>query len=261
MKVKLILVCAVSALFGSQVIQAAPLCTTASMATYIAQGACNIGNITFSFGSNAYIFAPDDVNVSAAQVTVTPVGTGLTPNAATGFTFSANNSGWTATNPDTRLTNAADVNITFDASIALAQTTLTSTTVTIDPTLVNFAGNTGLLVGEGIMDVKTSNTVGFINLAIVGNTGAQSIAGGGSALTGTALFSSSDVNINKDVDILALDGPIPQASASLTALTETLTYGTVPEPGALRACRGWPGVALLRRFLMAIVGRFVVSSR
>lgn len=201
------------------------------MAVYIAQGSCVIGNIMFSFGNNAYIFAPDDVSVTAAQVTVTPVGTGLTPSAGTGFTFSANNSGWTATNPDTSLSNAADVNITFSASMAPAVYALKSTTMAVDPTLVNFAGYTGLLVGEGVMDVSTSNTLGAINLAIVGNTSAQSIANGGTGLSASAFFSSSDIKINKDIDILALDGPIPQASASLTGLTETFTYGAVPEPG------------------------------
>ena len=56
MKLKLILICATLALFGG-LVQAAPICTTGTMASYISQGSCSIGNITFSFGSNAYIFA------------------------------------------------------------------------------------------------------------------------------------------------------------------------------------------------------------
>ena len=119
MKFKLILLCAVLALLGGQIVQAAPLCTTGTMAAYISQGSCSIGNITFSFGSNAYVAAPDDTAVTSAQVTVTPVGTGLTTNAQTGFTFAASNNGWTATNPDSAGINSADVNITFTASIVL----------------------------------------------------------------------------------------------------------------------------------------------
>jgi len=260
MKVKLILLCAVLALLGGQVVQAAPLCTTGTMAAYISQGSCSIGNITFSFGSNAYIFAKDDTAVTAAQVTVTPVGTGLTANAQTGFTFAASNNGWTATNPDSSGQNSADVNITFTASIALPTVKLSSTTVTVDPTLVNFAGSTGILVGEGVTDVATSNSLGAINLSVVGNNDAQSMANGGSKLSGGASFSSADVSVNKDIVILALDGPVPAASATMTNLTETFTYGTVPEPGAFLLVGIGLTLLLSRRSLKAILGLFAMLA-
>jgi hypothetical protein len=254
MKFKLSFSCAALALLGVQAVQATPVCTTASMAAYIAQGTCAIGNITFSFGSNAYIFAKDDINVSAAQVTVTPVGTGLTPNSGTGFTFTANNSGWTATNPDSSLANAADVNITYTASITLARSFLNSATLAVDPTLVNYFGDTGLLVGEGITDLGTNNNLGGMNIIVVGNTSAESISGGGTALTSSSFFSSRDVLINKDINILALDGPVPAASASLSGLTETLTYGTAPEPGAFVLAGFGLAVLLFRRSLKTVLG-------
>jgi len=260
MKFKLILLCAVLALLGGQIVQAAPLCTTGTMAAYISQGSCSIGNITFSFGSNAYIFAPDDTAVTSAQVTVTPVGTGLTTNAQTGFTFAASNNGWTATNPDSAGINSADVNITFTASIVLPAVTLTSTTVTVDPTLVNFAGSTGVLVGEGVTDVATSNSLGSITLAAVGNNDAQSKFLGGTALSGSAFFSSTDVSVNKDINILSLDGPVPASSASLTNLTETFTYGTVPEPGAFLLVGIGLALLLFRRSLKAVLGLFAMLA-
>ena len=260
MKVKLILLCAVLALLGSQIVQAAPLCTTGTMAAYITQGTCSIGNITFSFGSNAYIFAKDDTAVTSAQVTVTPVGTGLTANAQTGFTFASSNNGWTATNPDSSGNNSADVNITFTASIALPAVTLTSTTVTVDPTLVNFAGSTGILVGEGVTDVATSASLGSISLLIAGNNDAQSKSLGGTALSGSASFSSTDVSVNKDINILALDGPVPASSASMTGLTETFTYGTVPEPGAFLLVGIGLALLLFRRSLKAVFGLFAMLA-
>jgi len=259
MKLKLILICATLALFGG-LVQAAPICTTGTMASYISQGSCSIGNITFSFGSNAYIFAPDDISVSAAQVTVTPVGTGLAANSQTGFTFAASNNGWTATNPDVAGTMSADVNITFEASLALPGVMLNSTNVTVNPTLVNFAGSTGLLVGEGITDVATSNNLGSINLSVVGNNDVQSIANGGTALSGTAFFASNDVSVNKDINILALDGPVPAASASMTGLTETFTYGAVPEPGPFMLVGIGLAMFLFRRSLKTVLGLMAVLA-
>ena len=68
---------------------------------------------------------------------------------------------------------------------------------------------TGVLVGEGVTDVATSNSLGSITLAAVGNNDAQSKFLGGTALSGSAFFSSTDVSVNKDINILSLDGPVP----------------------------------------------------
>jgi len=217
----------------ASLISATPLCKTASMAVYIQQRACQIGNITFSFGTHAYIFAGDDINVGFARIILTPTGTGLA-GVPTGFTFAANNSGWTATNPDARHANEADINITFDASVAVPRAALNTAAAALDPNLVNFsAGDTGILFGEDVIDLASRNTVGAINLTLLGNTSAQSMAAGGSALSASSgTFSSTSIEVNKDVDILALD---PHSSASLTKLTDTVTYGIVPEPVRLTA--------------------------
>jgi hypothetical protein len=70
---------------------ASPACTTNTFAYYETH-ACSIGLVSFDFSAaGAYTFTADDYNPAAADVTVTPVGTGLVAGQRVGFSFTNNN--------------------------------------------------------------------------------------------------------------------------------------------------------------------------
>ena len=225
----------------SQAATAAPLCTSGTMASYT-NTSCMIGNYVFTFGASPYIFAPDDTNVPASAVTVTPYGTG-TANDPTGFTFSASN--WIASNPDVAGLHVADINLSFGATLLLPSPYfIRNTSLTLDLTIANESGQSGVLAGENVNNSVDSSALGSINLTAVGNTDASSLLLGGTALTGTANFQATSVNVNKDLNIVAFD----TNSVQVNSILETYTYSAVPEPGPFVLTAAGIGLlALIRR--------------
>jgi PEP-CTERM motif len=220
---------------------AAPLCTSGTMASY-ANTSCAIGNFLFTFGANPYLYSPDDTNVPASAVTVTPYGTGAA-NDPTGFTFSAGN--WTATNPDVSGTNTADINITFDVLLlAPSPYIINGTSLALGLTIANETGQSGVLAGENISDNADSSALGAISLTGVGNTDASSLLLGGTALTGSSSFQAANIHINKDINLVAFD----TNSVQVNSILETFTYTSVPEPGPFVLTAAGIGLlALIRR--------------
>jgi PEP-CTERM motif len=224
----------------SQAAMAAPLCTSDTMANYT-NTSCMIGNFLFTFGANPYQYAKDDTDVPASAVTVTPYGTG-TANDPTGFTFSAQN--WVATNPDVSGVNTADINVTFDVLLLAPPYFINGTTLALGLAIANETGQSGVLAGENISKNADSSALGGPNLTAVGNSDASSLLLGGTALTGTSAFNATDIHVNKDLKLLALDSNSVQVSSFL----ETFTYTSVPEPGPFVLTAAGIGLlALLRR--------------
>jgi len=217
-----------------------------SMADLENQGACFIGNVLFTFTSGSYVYGADDVSVPAANVQVGLVGTGLTAGQQVGFTFDAYDGGWLATNPDVAGSNEADIFIAFNASMynAPVNNLLNTATMTISPLITytscappgpiagcpTYSGSSGVEAGETLTNHNTETQVGSgINLTIIGNTTPESLLNGGSALTGSLDdFSTSSLDVTKDINIVAFD---PGSSSQINSLTETFTYSGVPEPG------------------------------
>lgn len=245
--------------------QASPACTTNTFAYYETHP-CSIGIVVFDFSApGAYTFTGDDYNPSAANVTVTPVGTGLTAGMPVGFTFSntgfvatddepfggtptcckagsqANptGTGWVATNPDNSENgNFADLNLTFSASVnpllnpafklIATQTVLNLFILSPD------GGGTYVTMGETATDNGTNTTIGGSQINAYGNTDHQSIANGGSKLSSLASFSTPvyNVGVNKDILITSTFANTTPNSAALNSLTETFTFAAAPEPGS-----------------------------
>jgi len=236
------------AVFGCQSAYASSVCTTATMAAYIAEGSCEIGNILFTFSSSAYSYRPGDTSVPASDVIVTPTGTGDAGDS-TGFTFSTSGASWeTSSNP-----GLADVNITF--SIALIDSTnywLKSTTLSVDPDLQNPDGYVGILAGESVQDLS-KNVLPGINLTIAGNTEVESIGLGGTALSGTSNFLAKGVTVNKDLSLVVADSP---NKVTVDGISEYFTYGSTPEPGPFVLTAAGIGLLLLLRWKKALLGLF-----
>ena len=245
--------------------QASPACTTNTFAYYETHP-CSIGIVAFDFSAlGAYTFTGDDYNPTAANVTVTPVGTGLIAGMPVGFTFSdtgfvttndapfggtpaccktgsagnPSGTGWIATNPDNSGNgNVADLNLTFGASI----------NPLLDPTLKLLAtqtslnvfilgpdgGGTYITMGETATDNGNNTTIGGAQINAYGNTDGQSMTNGGSRLSSIASFSTASYNVevNKDILITSTFANTTPNSAALNGLTETFTFGAVPEPGS-----------------------------
>lgn len=209
----------------SRTASAVSLCTSGTMATY-ANTTCTIGNFQFSFGGTVYIYGPGDVSVPASAVTVTPYGAG-TANDPTGFTFSANN--WTTTNATGDGLTSADINLTFDALLlAPLPYNISNTALTLNVSIANETGNSGVLAGENVTNNLNSSSLGSIDLTVLGNTDASSLLLDGTPLSGIDYFKARGVNINKDINLVAFD----QNKVQVNSILETFTYSTVPEPGA-----------------------------
>lgn len=238
------------------IVQASPTCTTNTFAYYETHP-CNIGIVSFDFSSaGAYTFTPDDYNPGAAAVTVTPVSSGLT----VGFTFSNNafvatddeplggsptcckagsqanpsGTGWIATNPDISGNMVADLNLTFNASIVSPRLRFYSTQTTLNVFIWSpDGGGTYITSGETLTDRNNNSTIGSLQINAYGNTDGESISNGGSALTQTTSFSpTSNLGVNKDIAIAAIFANTTPNSAALNSVTETFTFGNVPEPGS-----------------------------
>lgn len=266
-KRKILLVSLVGLVFAG-VAAAAPACTTTNLQYYITHP-CSIGAVDFNFsGPGAYLFTPDDYNPAAANVTVTPVGTGLVATQPVGFTFTANNfvtngnnqnefsgsptccqagsaanplgSGWLATNPDkSNNFNFANLDISFSAAINSTGPTdvLYSSTTSLNVFIYSPHGNSYISSAESITDSNTNLGIGGISLMAKGNTDAQSESfTGGTALSGTHDFSgTTGVSVTKDLLISSSFAANPPQSVALNGLTETFKFydTTVPEPGSL----------------------------
>src|SRR5580700_6674887 len=139
----------------SNIGRASPLCSslTQTLAGYAGQ-TCSVGNVLFTFPTVAnglYTFTNDPGNppVPASDVSVAIVGTGTSPLAPVGFTFSATVPGWIATNPDGSIggdsNNEADISLNLGASVT-APLSLVSTTLTIAPS-ITYTGCVGPIAG------------------------------------------------------------------------------------------------------------------
>lgn len=244
--------------------QAAPACTVNTFAYYLTHP-CDIGVVSFDFSpTGAYTFTGDDYNPTAGDVRVTPVGTGLTAGQPLGFTFSnsgfittndapfaggptccltgsqANPSGtgWIATNPDLSGNgNTADLNLTFNASMNSPDPNLK---LIATQTVLNVflwspdGGGTYITTGETVTDRNNNTTTGGLQINAYGNTDSQSIANGGSSLTASSSFiaGTSRLQVNKDILITTTFANTTPNSAALNSVTETFTFGAVPEPGS-----------------------------
>jgi hypothetical protein len=244
--------------------QASPACTTNTFAYYETHP-CNIGMVSFDFSpAGAYTFTADDYNPGAANVTVTPVGTGLIAGQPVGFTFSNNGfvttndeplggsptcceagsqanpsgTGWIATNPDLSGNgNSADLNLTFNAALASRNPNLKllSTQTALNVFIWSpDGGGTYITMGETATDRNNNTTIGGAQINAYGNTDSQSIANGGSNLTSSASFSTAttSLQVNKDILITSTFANTTPNSAALNSVTETFIFGNVPEPGS-----------------------------
>jgi hypothetical protein len=243
---------------------ASPACTTNTFAYYETHP-CSIGLVNFDFSviGGAYQFTPDDYNPAAADVTVTPVGTGLIAGQQVGFTFGNNNfvvnppagtpgynrntdpfggsptccvagsaanptgTGWVSTNPDVSGNGFADLNITFSVSINAAHMALNSTTTQLGVFIYSpDGGGTVVQGGETVTDASSKAQIGSLPF-YVDHTGTPT--------TSTAFSQpATSLNVNKDISIQAVFANTTPNSAALNSVTETFTFGdtSVPEPGS-----------------------------
>jgi hypothetical protein len=234
----------------SQSAFATSVCTTGTMASY-ANSTCTIGNYAFTFGATPYIWGPGDSDVPAGNVTVTPYGSGLA-GSPTGFLFSAEN--WVNTNATGDAPTYADINIAFAASLAAAPGyNIQSTSLTLGVSLQNETGSAGVLAGENVYNTDTSASLGGISLTVLGNTDTSSTSLGGSTLSGSDYFSATNVNIDKDIALVAQD----QNRVQVNNVLETFTYGAVPEPGPFVLTAAGLGLLILvrkRKQLLNVLG-------
>ncbi len=271
-------------LFVGHVGNASPvLCSslTQDLAAYAGQ-TCAIGNVVFTFPTIAnglYNFENDPNNpaVPANDVTVAIVGAGTSSNSQVGFMFTANNSGWIATNPDAlgaSIDNEADIGISFDVSVT-APLRLNSTTLSVNPLITyqgcsapliancpNYSGGTYIGAGETAMDNNAppiNNGLGGINLTVAGNSSAESEANGGTALSGVNVFPnfSTSVRVDKDLLLSALDN---DNSTQVVSFTETFTYTSLPEPGPFLLAGAGLGLLFLLRRRKVVLGLFGVAA-
>lgn len=242
--------------------QGSPACTTNTFAYYETHP-CSIGLVSFDFSPlGAYSFTPDDYSPGASNVTVTPTGTGLTAGQPLGFTFSNNGfvtnsnnvspfggtptcckagsaanpsgTGWFATNPDVSGNgNSSDLNLTFNASVSSPGIALLSTQTALNVFILSpDGGGTYVTMGETLTDRNHNTTIGGLQINAYGNNDGQSIANGGSNLTSSTTFTTTSLGINKDILITSTFANTTPNSAALNGVTETFTFGAVPEPGS-----------------------------
>ncbi len=226
------------------------------MASY-ANSTCTIGNYEFTFGTSPYIWGPGDSDVPASAVTVTPYGTGQAGDP-TGFLFAAES--WTNTNATGDGTTLADINITFSTALLAAPAyKIDNTSLTLGVSIQNETGNSGVLAGENVHDSDTSASLGGITLTVLGNTDGSSMGLGGDPLSGSDYFQAKDVNIDKDIALVANDQNVIQVNSIL----ETFTYGDVPEPGPFFLTAGGIGLLILvrkRKQLLNFLGAVAVVA-
>ena len=248
MRYRLVLLLSVLVL-SSAGAHASPACSTNTFAYYETHP-CSIGLVNFDFSAaGAYTFTADDYNPGAADVTVTPVGTGLVAGQQVGFMFVNNNfvvgapggtllynqntdpfggsptccvagsganpsgTGWVATNPDTSGTfSIAELNITFGVSINAPGNALNSTTTQLGVFIYSPDGG-GTSVQAGALTVDHTGTP--------------------SSSTSFPQPTTS-FTVNQDISMKATFANTTPNSAALNSLTETFTFGdtSVPEPGS-----------------------------
>ena len=221
---------------------ASSLCTTGTLDTYTTvSGAnydCSIGNLMFLFpASGAYTLNGSTGSTAQTSVTVTPVGTGAA-GSPTGFifTYTGSGAGWTAANGVNPL---VDINLSFTASLeAAAPYAITSSTLAISDNISNPNG-----LKNKISAGETVTGAGQINLNIFDSTDALSIGWGGTALSGSIALDGTSYAVSKDILVKASNS----GTTTVNSITETFTYGAVPEPGSFLLAGAGLGLVLLVR--------------
>ncbi len=226
------------ALLAAGSLSASTLCTSVgpTLDDFLGQS-CTIGNYLFTFPSTGAYTS----SVPASSVDVTIVGNGLTPSAQTGFVFTSN---WVTS-------GYSNVDFNFDVSIANPYY-INSATLSLGVDISDPDGAGDFVVGDETLGGAGG---GQINLTVYGNdSSASEDYAGGTALSGTADVDGQNFALSKDINLAAFDG---SSTTTLNSVTETLTYGTAPEPGPFVLTAGALGLLFVlrrRKHLLHLVG-------
>lgn len=201
--------------FGVSYAAFADACVSDSLADYITDGSCTIGDLTFS----NFSYTPTSIGAiivpPAGSVTVDPI-----TGAESGLEFDA---GWFA-NPGT-------------LEDSLIKYTVTCTGCAIDDWVLSLAGEGSS--GDGIVNVaETSPEVsgGLTQTFVAGN-----LAG-----TGSATFAPvGSLSVAKD--ILVYGGGVPMTSTQVSSVTNLFSTTATPEPSLLILCLGLLGLVPIAR--------------
>jgi hypothetical protein len=201
--------------FGVSYSAFASACVSDTLADYIADGSCTIGDLTFSNFSYTPTSVGAIITPPAGSVEVTPI-----TGTESGLEFDA---GWFA-NPGT-------------LEDSLIKYTVTCTACAIDDWVLQIAGEGSS--GDGIINVAETSP------QVPGGL-TQTFVGGSLSGTGSSTFAPvASISVAKD--ILVYGGGVAMTSTQVSSVTNLFSTIATPEPSLLFLCTGLLGLVPFAR--------------